>query len=325
MDLLVVEPLDPEVLQWLSLRHPVRYVPALAQDVREFRRAVASAVAVIIPPSVALDATTIEGAPDLRAVGRLSAGVENIDLDACTRSGIEVVRPVSASAAAEAEFVVGALLQMLRRVPVLSAEGLLVGRELGGSVVGIVGMTAASKPLAELLRAFGTRVVGYDPAIHVSDPLWSRWGIEPLGLRELMRQSDGVCVLMPYYTRHHGLFGERFLTECKLNQVLVSLSHSSLFDDVALADALGSGRMAAAWFDSMEPGMLDPGRPLHHADTLQITPRVSSTTLESRSRSAWAVARRIDELLSAEATTPEDVMPVSSGDLADLSGGSGSS
>jgi phosphoglycerate dehydrogenase-like enzyme len=58
--------------------------------------------------------------------------------------------------------------------------------------------------------------------------------------------------------------------------------------------------MAAAWFDSLEPGALDPGKPLADIDTLQITPRVAATTRESRVRAAWAVARRIDELLSAE-------------------------
>jgi len=57
------------------------------------------------------------------------------------------------------------------------------------------------------------------------------------------------------------------------------------------------GPLAAAWFDSLEPGALDPGRPLRHIDTLQVTPRVGATTQQSRVRSAWAVARRIDELL----------------------------
>ena len=65
----------------------------------------------------------------------------------------------------------------------------------------------------------------------------------------------------------------------------------------ALAAVLESGRMAAAWFDSMDPGMLEAGRPLHEVDNLQITPRVASTTRESRIRSAWGVARRIDEVL----------------------------
>jgi D-3-phosphoglycerate dehydrogenase / 2-oxoglutarate reductase len=308
MDVLIVEPLDADVLQWLQARHAVRWAPQLANDPRALRQALREVSAVVLPPSAAVDAQTLAAAPRLRAVGRLSAGAENIDIEACMLAGVEVVRPSTASAAAEAEFVIGALLQMLRRVPVLSAEGLMVGRELGGSVVGIVGMVAAARPLAELLRAFGAEVVGYDPALHVSDPLWERWGVAPLGLRELMRTSDAVGVLLGYFTRYRGLFGERFLSECKASQVLVSLAHSSLFDELALADALVSGRMAAAWFDSMEPGMLDPGRPLYAAGGVQVTPRVASTTLQSRTRSAWAVARRIDELLSPVPDTPEDAI-----------------
>jgi phosphoglycerate dehydrogenase-like enzyme len=142
-------------------------------------------------------------------------------------------------------------------------------------------------------------VVGYDPGLHASDPVWERTGVQPTGLGELMQTSDAVCVLLGYFARFTGLFGERLLGECKANQVLVSLGHSSLFDEAALSWALLSGQMSAAWFDSMEPGMLDPGRPLSRIDTLQVTPRVAGTTQQSRTRSAWAVARRIDELLFA--------------------------
>jgi D-3-phosphoglycerate dehydrogenase / 2-oxoglutarate reductase len=81
--------------------------------------------------------------------------------------------------------------------------------------------------------------------------------------------------------------------------VIVSLTHSRIFDEQALAHALRHGPLAAAWIDSLEPGALDPGRPLQHIDTLQVTPRVASTTRESRSRSAWTVAHRIDHLLRA--------------------------
>jgi D-3-phosphoglycerate dehydrogenase / 2-oxoglutarate reductase len=298
MDVLIVEPLESEVLQWLGARHSTRYAPELARDPRAFRQALYAVRALVIPPSVALDASALRVAPMLRTVGRLSSGAENIDVEACVAAGVEVVRPASASATAEAEFAIGALLQMLRRVPVLSSEGLLVGRELGSCTVGLVGMTPAARPLAELLRAFGARVVGYDPAVHASDGLWSRWNIEPIGLRELMEQSDAVCVLLTYFTRYEGLIGERYLTIARQDQVLLSLGHSSLFDEYSLAEALSGGRLAAAWFDSLEPGLLAPGRPLHGVDTLQVTPRVSSTTRESRIRSAWAVARRIDEVLN---------------------------
>ena len=304
MDVLIVEPLEPEVMQWLGERHAVRYAPELARDPRALRQALFNIRALIIPPSVALDAQVLHYAPVLRAVGRLSSGAENIDLDACGRAGVEVVRSVTASAVAEAEFMVGALLALLRRVPVVNAEGLLVGRELGGATIGLIGMVPAARSLAQLLAAFGSRVVGYDPSVHASDHVWSRWRVEPLPLREVMEQSDGVCVQLAYFTRYHGLIGERFLPFCKPNQVLVSIAHSSLFDEAALAEVLATGRMAAAWFDSLEPGAMDPGRPLHDIDTLQITPRVASTTRESRIRSAWAVARRIDELLTAN-TAPK--------------------
>lgn len=315
MDILIVEPLEPEVMQWLSERHAVRYAPEMAHDPRALRQALFNIRALIIPPSVALDAQVLHFAPVLRAVGRLSSGAENIDLDACSRAGVEVVRSVTAGAVAEAEFMIGALLALLRRVPVINAEGLLVGRELGGSTVGLIGMVPASRSLAQLLTAFGARVVGYDPAVHASDSLWGRWRVEPLPLRELMEQSDGVCVQLGYFTRYQGLIGERFLPYCRPHQVLVSIAHSSLFDETALAEVLATGRMAAAWFDSMEPGALDPGRPLHDIDTLQITPRVASTTRESRIRSAWAVARRIDELLTGGTPPPRSEFKSSGPDL----------
>ena len=124
--------------------------------------------------------------------------------------------------------------------------------------------------------------------------------------------------MLPYFSRYRGLIGERFLPYCRPDQVLVSLSRSSLFDDVALAEVLASGRMAAAWFDSLEPGTLDIGRPLNLVETLQVTPQVASVTRESRRRAAWMVARRLDDLLGGDTTqsgvddltpTPEDETP----------------
>lgn len=299
MDLLIVEPLEPEVVQWLEARYRVRYAPHLAREPLALRKALFQVRAMITPPSVSIDEAVLKAAPLLRAVGRLSAGVENIDLEACARSRVEVVRPTDAGAAAEAEFTIGALLQLLRRVPVVNAEGLLVGRELGGARVGLVGMTPAARPLAQLLAAFGAEVIGYDPGLHGTDSTWASWRVRPVPLRDLIEQCDAVCVLLAYFTRYRGLIGERYLATCRPHQVLVSLAHSSIFDEAALAEVLASGRMAAVWFDSLEPGALDPGRPLHDIDNLQVTPRVASTTRESRQRSAWAVARRIDELLSA--------------------------
>lgn len=307
MDLLIVEPLEPEVSRWISSRYAVRFAPELAHDPRSFRRMLRHVRAVVIPPSVALDARVLRQAPALQAVGRITAGAENIDLDACARAGVEVVRGFAATAQAEAEFMIGAMLSLLRRVPVIGMDGGLVGRELGACVVGLVGMAPAARRLSELLAAFGAEVVGYDPSLHSSDPVWERWKVRPMGLCELLERSDAVCVQLGYFSRYQGLLGERFLPYCKQDQVIVSIAHSALFEERALAEMLRCGRVAAAWLDSVEPGTLDAGRPLAGLDTLQITPRVASTTRESWARAAWTVVRRIDEVLAC--SSPADFTP----------------
>ena len=71
------------------------------------------------------------------------------------------------------------MLSMLRRVPVRGRDGSLAGRELGGATVGLVGMPPSARTIAQLLAAFGVRILGYDPALHATDPAWARWQVEP--------------------------------------------------------------------------------------------------------------------------------------------------
>lgn len=318
MDLLVVDTLEADVMEWLALRHSVRLAPELAYEPRAFRRALYNVRAAIVPASVTIDAEALDFAPLLRAIGRISPGAESIDLGACERRGIEVVRSLTASARAEAEFMIGAMLSLLRRVPVRGADGVAAGRELGGATIGLVGMPPAARSLAQLLSGFGATIIGYDPALHASDTIWPLWQVTPAGLRELVERSDVMCVQLAYFSRYQGLLGDRFLPYCKPHQVLVSTAHSGLFDETALAAALKSGRIAAAWLDSVEPGVLDPDRPLHGIETLLVTPRIAATTRESRQRSSWAVARRVDEVLDVVPRSARDFSSTVPGALAGL-------
>jgi D-3-phosphoglycerate dehydrogenase len=318
MDLLVVDTLESDVMQWLGSRHSVRHAPELAHEPREFRRALYNVRSAIIPASVTIDTETLDFAPVLRALGRVSTGAENIDLEACERRRVEVVRSLTSTARAEAEFTIGAMLSLLRRVPVRSADGSLASRELGGATIGLVGMPPAARAIAQLLSGFGARIIGYDPALHASESVWALWQVAPTSLRELVERADVLSVQLGYFSRYHGLLGDRFLPYCKPNQVLVSTAHSGLFDERALAAAMKSGRIAAAWLDSLEPGTLDPDRPLHGIETLQVTPRIAATTRESRQRSAWAVARRIDELLDFVPRSASDFSATIPGGLAGL-------
>jgi phosphoglycerate dehydrogenase-like enzyme len=299
MDLLILELIDPEIMRWLAERHRVRFAPELASHPQQLREALYETRALILPSSISLDKSLLHFAPELRVVGRISGSMENIDMVACEQAAIEVVRNPTATAVAEAEFMIGALLSMLRQTPVVSHDGMLAGRELGAATVGLLGMAPAARSVAQLLASFGSRVIGYDPTLHASNPAWERWRVEPVSLRQMFEQADAVCVQLGYYSRYRGLIGERVLPYCKQNQVMVSISPSGLFDEAQLALALRTRRTASVWFDSVQAGMLDSGRPLHGLANLRVTPRIASTTQESLNRNAWAVAQRIDELLQS--------------------------
>ena len=161
--------------------------------------------------------------------------------------------------------------------------------------------------------------------MHQSDGLWERWKIEPLGLRELVEQSDAVCVLLNYFTRYQGLLGERFLPHCKPDQVLVSLG---AFEPVRRGGAGRGAGHPAAW---PRPGSTawsracsTPAGRCTRVRNLQVTPRVAGTTRESRIRSAWAVVRRIDEILSEAPAPRAEFRPTTEDDSLDLEAGQAS-
>lgn len=305
MDLLIVEPIETEVLQWLQARHPVRHAPELATQPKALHEALAQARAAILPTLLRVDTDLIAGAPLLRAIGRIEPGFENVDLEACARAAVEVVRGAAATAPAEAEFMVGALIALMRPGSMGGEPG--VGRELASATVGLIGLAPAARSLSSMLSGFGSRLVGYDPAVHASDLLWGRWRIEAIGLRDLLETADAVCLQLPYYSRYQGLLGERHLEMCKPGQIILATSHSALFDETALAHALKSGRLASLWLDSVEPGLLDEGRPLHGVPSLHTSSRLAGYTQESRVRSVWTVAQRLHEILQETADDRGDL------------------
>ena len=301
--LLSLLPLDDDVTSWLGQRHELRVAPALVRDHAAFLDAIGTVEGLIVPHGIRIDARVLMHAPWLRAVACAGDAADWVDLAACERAGVAVLRAGHASAQAEAEFALGALLALLRRAPAADAEGRPTGRELGPLTIGLVGMPPAARQLARLVEGFGARVVGYEPSLHASAGAWPRWGVQPLPLRELLAQSDALCVQLGSFSRYRGLFGDRLLPLCKPQQLVVCLTDAEVFDVALLADALRTGRLAGAWLDHVDPAALEPGRPLAGLPTLQATPRLAACTREAQQRSAWSLVRQIDASLAAASHT----------------------
>lgn len=305
MDILLLERLAPEALAWLEARHSVETRPELAADPSALRKGICNAQALVLPRKVVVTREFLDFAPLLKAVARMHVSTDNTDLEACRERKVRVIQATTANVRSNAEYLLASLLVLFRRGIGSSLAGdrhaeIRLGRELNGSVIGIFGLQPTAHTLSLLLHSLGAKLIGYDPAVHHSAPLWSRLRIQPVSLPDLMAQADAVSVQMMYASRYQGFINDKVLAHCKRGQVWVGISRSLLFEVDALARALTDGRIEAAMLDGAEAGFASRGSPLHELDNLFLTPRLGSYTRESRLRASWYVAHRIHEALSMQ-------------------------
>jgi phosphoglycerate dehydrogenase-like enzyme len=343
VDILLLESLIPEAMAWLEARHSLQYRPQLVNDERALRHSTSRVRAIVVPNQVVINSEFLDFAPQLEAVARLQIGTDNIDLESCRERSIKVLQARSANVRANAEFLVGSLILLYRQglmsamlskakavhaatmAPASSSsgDGLLAatpqpipqkaavvptGREINGSVIGLLGIGPAASALAGLLNGMGARVVGYDPALHHSSPLWQQMRVQPVSLLDMMSTADAVSVQMLYASRYKGFINERVLAACKPHQLWVSIARSALFDSAAMLEALQDGRIAAWLTDSADDSQ-DAAMPLLRTlPNFYATQRIGSLTRESRQRASWYMAHRLHDILS-----PDDAVADNSG------------
>jgi D-3-phosphoglycerate dehydrogenase len=303
VDILVVDRLVPEALGWLQERHSIEVRPELAADPSALRKAVYNVQAVVLPRKAVVTTEFLDFAPRLRAVARLYVGTDNTDLEACRERGVRVVHASTANVRSNAEYLLASILVQFRRGIGDALGGnrhaeIRLGRELNGSVVGIFGLAPTAHTLALMLGSLGAKLIGYDPAVHHTAPIWQRLRIQPVSLQELVANSDAVSVQVIYASRYAGFVNDKLLRHCKRGQVWVGVSRSQLFDVPALAAALNDGRIESMILDGADSGFASKPSPLHDCNNLYLTPRLGSQTREARTRASWYVAHRLHETLT---------------------------
>lgn len=305
MDILLLDALVPEAAGWLGTRHSVEYRPELIDDLAALRKSACETRAIVFPRQTVVTRDFLDHLPQLRAVGRLHVGTDNTDLEACKERGIKVIHASSANVRSNAEYLLSSLLLLYRRGVVSALMGRRhpssqMGRELHGSTVGILGLAPTAHTLSGMLTGLGVRLIGYDPAVHHTAPIWERLRIQPVTLTDLVSQADAVSVQMLYAARFRAFVNQKLLAACKRGQFWVGISRSALFDEVALAAALCDGRIEACILDGAEENFTGHSSPLNGLKNLFITPRLGSHTWEARLRSSWYVAHRMHEAISSE-------------------------
>ena len=270
--------------------------------------ALRNAVAIVVR-STPVTAELMDEAPGLRVIGRHGAGTDNIDRAAADARGILIVNTPRSNTESVAEYVITVALLMLKRIDEVSlalrsgaftpARGSLpgqvdraglVGREISGLRLGLVGAGAIGRAVASRASALGMSVRAYDP--FVDEGTLAELGIGYCSsLDEVLVGSDIVSLHTPGGGSNRALVGAEEIARMPADSYLINAARGDLVDSIALAAALASGHLAGAAVDVFELEPPAPSNPLLAAPRLIATPHMAAMTREALRRMAVDVAR----------------------------------
>jgi D-3-phosphoglycerate dehydrogenase / 2-oxoglutarate reductase len=265
----------------------------------------ADGLVVRIAPIAADD---VRRAARLKAIGKHGVGIDNIPVAVVRERGIAVVNTPGANADAVAELALGLALVAARHV-VAADRGLRAGRrgtvptgrELAGRTLGVVGFGQVGRRTAALFaRALGTPVLAYDPGLPPA--VMEAAGARACGtLDELLAGADIVSLHLPLTPASRHLIGRRELGLMRPAAILVNVARGGIVDEAALAEALASGRPAAAASDVFAEEPPPPDHPLLRLENFIATPHIGMATEEALDRVGLLVAEQVVEILAGKA------------------------
>lgn len=300
----VADPLAEDGLVLLRERCDVRVTQGLKEA--ELGPLLADAQALIVRSETKVTAALMDQAPHLVVIGRAGVGVDNIDVPAATERGIYVVNAPLGNIVAAAEHTIALALALMRKIPEADrsvragewSRGKLMGHELRGKTLGLVGIGRVGSLVAKRAAAFEMKVIAHDP--FATEASARAAGAQLVQLDELFARADVISLHTPLTTQTRGLINAATLAKMKPTAVLVNASRGEVVDPQALADALAAGTLAGAALDVFPGEPLAADSPLRGAPRTVLTPHIAGSTAEAQVNVAVDVVKQILDILDGK-------------------------
>lgn len=279
-------------------------VHVITPTVQAVREGLQNAHALIARDDVHIDRPLLECAPHLRVIGRVGAGLSNIDIEAATSRGIIVMNTPGANAIAAGEHTLALMLALSRKL--VTAHNSLkdgwwlldrkrqAGTQLHGKTLGLIGFGRVGHVVAARALSFGMTVLAYDP--YLTDDQIGDTRVMLVGLRELLQKSDFVSIHVPPTSETRGMIDESIIGQMKQGARIINTAHGSILDEDAVAKALKEGHLAGAAVDVYreEPPYSSP---LIGLDNVIHTPHIGDNTVEATQDLSLQIARQVLDAL----------------------------
>jgi len=254
------------------------------------------------------DANLLARAPNLLIVSSNGAGFDPVDVDACTAAGVVVVNQSGGNAHSVAEHALGMMLTLSKRI--IEADralrrdanvnrNALIGTEVQGKTVGIIGIGNVGRRIAELCKGlFGMKVLAYDPYLSAAEI--SARGGEKVELDDLLRRSDYVSISCPLTRDNRGMIGAREFSLMQPHAYFVTTARGFIHDEAALFDALRDKKIAGAGLDVWAKEPPPPDHPLLQFDNVLASPHTAGVTHEARENMGRIAAQQVLDTLDGK-------------------------
>jgi D-3-phosphoglycerate dehydrogenase len=322
---LVTDEIDAEGVALLSAEPDlvVDELPTLPKE--ELLARIPEYDAIVGRSATRISADVLEKGRRLRVVGRAGVGVDNIALDTATSLGIAVINAPAGNTNAVVELFFGAVISLLRHIPRADTSmhagrwdrSALLGSELKGRTIGIVGLGRIGGEIAVRARAFGMNVAAYDPYIPRSRFEALRVQEAP-SLDSLIERVNVLTLHTPLTEETTGMIGRRELAKLPSQSLVVNMARGGIIDEEALMEALENKRLFGAIIDAYEKEPLASDHPLRKQSNVLLTPHIGASTTEAQRNVAVDVCVAVrDALLSGELSRSINVADVG-GQWADI-------
>ena len=280
----------------------VDYRPTITRD--ELLAVAGDYDAFIIRSRTKIDRAVLESAPRLRLIARPGTGLDNVDVEYAKSKGVSVVNSPESLVEGVAEHVVLLMLALSRKLVVADAgtkagrweKSALMGRELKGKVLGIVGLGRIGRRIAEIARTLGMSVLFYD-VIAIPPDIVSSLGARVVGLDELFASADYVTLHVPMTPETSHMVGAARLAGMKPSAFIVNTSRGGVIDEEALAAALKEGRIAGAALDVFEKE--PPTGAILSAPNVVLTPHIGGQTEEAQVNAITVIGEKVRAFFSS--------------------------
>lgn len=310
-DIIVSEFMDEEAIADLGVGRDVLYNPALVDDETSLHATLQHARAIVVRNRTQVRGALLDAAPKLKVVGRLGVGLDNIDMSACAARGIKVFPATGANNISVAEYVIASAMMLVRGAYHSTDEmvagqwprNALMGGEVFGRTLGLVGYGAIARETAVRASALGMQVCAFDPYLPEDSELWA--GAERCSLEDLLSSTDILSLHVPLTDETRHLIDARALARLKSGAVVINAARGGIVDEHALASALRHDKLGGAALDVFENEPLKAGgaAQFEGLKNIILTPHIAGVTDESNVRVSRLTLENVFNALDADLAT----------------------